>query len=304
MAEYRQIHTKIWADEWFLEQGSDAKLLFIYLFSNRRSCLAGIYDISTKLIAFETGLDRARIEALLALFAEDGKAFYEDGYIWIPKLLLYNAANVASPKIQAHIKTNLESVPDIPLRVRWIAYWEAHIPYQCPIDTLSIPRRDRDHEQEHDHEHDHEPEQEDHAADAPAADAARDAIPSTFPEWQERIKTATRRAPVLRWMIENLYPGLDPPAYSYINKIAKEVGGAGRLADLLWQHSTRPPTGDLLSYIRKVAKNAKYRDNSKKPIREVEQATGWIDRPAPVPGDADTADVGELPRGAGQPSGP
>lgn len=41
------------------------------------------------------------------------------------------------------------------------------------------------------------------------------------------------------------------PAYGYLGKVAKEVGGAGRLADLMWQLTTRPPTGDILAYILK-----------------------------------------------------
>jgi len=83
-----------------------------------------------------------------------------------------------------------------------------------------------------------------------------DAPPTTFPDWQEAIKESKNRPATLRWMCEVLYPGLDPPDYSYIGKVARKVGGAGRLADLLWQHSTHPPTGDLLAYIQGVAKHA------------------------------------------------
>jgi len=83
-----------------------------------------------------------------------------------------------------------------------------------------------------------------------------DAPPTTFPGWQEAIKEGKNRPATLRWMCEVLYPGLDPPDYSYIGKVARKVGGAGRLADLLWQHSTHPPTGDLLAYIQGVAKHA------------------------------------------------
>jgi len=73
-----------------------------------------------------------------------------------------------------------------------------------------------------------------------------------------------------------LYPNRDPPAYGYLGKVAKKVGGAGRLADLLWQHSTRPPTGDLLAYILAVAKR-KGAKQSPGPVEEVPLATGWVD---------------------------
>jgi hypothetical protein len=81
------------------------------------------------------------------------------------------------------------------------------------------------------------------------------APPNTFPEWHDLIRDSKNRPATLRWMIEVLYPGLDPPDYGFIGRVARHVGGAGRLADLLWQHSTRPPTGDVLAYILAVAKN-------------------------------------------------
>lgn len=86
-------------------------------------------------------------------------------------------------------------------------------------------------------------------------------MPSTFQEWQQVVREGrtetgklNNRPASLVWMCRVLYPGLDPPDFGYIGRVAKKVGGAGRLADLLWQHSTRPPTGDLLAYIQQVAK--------------------------------------------------
>jgi len=80
------------------------------------------------------------------------------------------------------------------------------------------------------------------------------APPSTFGEWQQLLRDSSNKIAVVRRMAELLYPGLDPPSYSYVGRVARQVGGAGRLADLLWQHSTRPPTGDLMAYILAVAR--------------------------------------------------
>jgi len=81
--------------------------------------------------------------------------------------------------------------------------------------------------------------------------------PTTFQGWQARIQASKNRPAELRAMITALYPGRDPPDFGYIARVARSVGGAGRLADLLWQHSTRPPTGDVLAYVQKVAKGGK-----------------------------------------------
>jgi hypothetical protein len=100
--------------------------------------------------------------------------------------------------------------------------------------------------------------------------------PHNFLEWQTILRDSTNRTSVLRHMCETLYPGLDPPGYSYIGKIARKVGGAGRLADLLWQCTPHPPTGDLLAYIQGVAKNG---HNGKHVPQAQEPAgvTGWSD---------------------------
>ena len=120
MANYRQIHDKIWTDEWFLDLDPAGKLLFIYLFSNNRANLMGLYDIPIKVICFETDLEKQTVVTLLDQFATDGKVFYEDGYVWIVNLFRYNANNPGSPKTQAHIRKTLDELPDIPLKSRLI----------------------------------------------------------------------------------------------------------------------------------------------------------------------------------------
>lgn len=53
---YRTIDTDTWDDPWFSELAPEAKLLFLYLVTNRRSNAAGCFEITEKAIAFETGL--------------------------------------------------------------------------------------------------------------------------------------------------------------------------------------------------------------------------------------------------------
>jgi hypothetical protein len=61
-------------------------------------------------------------------------------------------------------------------------------------------------------------------------------------------------------MLETLFPGRSPPSYQYIGRTAQLVGGAGRLADLLWRAAARPPTGDLLRYCQGMAKGGNGRE--------------------------------------------
>ena len=87
--------------------------------------------------------------------------------------------------------------------------------------------------------------------------------PSTFADWQSLLEPEGGNRPaILRSMHLSLYPGRDPPSFGYIGKVARKVGGAGRLAELLWQNSTRPPTGDVLAYVQGIAKGKKHGTDS------------------------------------------
>jgi hypothetical protein len=78
--------------------------------------------------------------------------------------------------------------------------------------------------------------------------------PTAFAGWLKLIQESKNRPAALRFMFETLFRGRDPPSFGYIGKTAKIVGGAGRLAELLWQASTKPPTGDVMRYIQGMAK--------------------------------------------------
>jgi len=254
MSNYRQIHCKIWTDPWFIEREADEKLVFIYLFSNDRANLLGIYDISIKMLAYETGVDKVRVEEILSAFEAQGKIVRDGSWMWIVNLFSYNAQNIASPKIRAHIDRLLRQLGDTILRQKWLErYGMIHKQSSDDgtsddMDTVSYPTcTDTDTDTDTKTDTDTETE-----TIAPQTAAARP--DGRFQAWHDRILAANSRdrSALLLEMFKMLYPERDPPSFGYIGKVAKEVGGAGRLAELLWQHSTRPPTGDVLAYIRKA----------------------------------------------------
>jgi len=55
MSGYRQLHTLIWSDSWFVELEPDLKLLFIYLFSNERVLICGLYELPIRTIFLKPG---------------------------------------------------------------------------------------------------------------------------------------------------------------------------------------------------------------------------------------------------------
>lgn len=183
MAEYRQIHVKMWGqDAWFLDLEPLAKLLFIYLFSNKYASIAGIYELPMKVIVFETGIERVDVETMLTEFRKARKVYYEDGVIWVVNLQKYNRN--PSPKVQTRISKDTAAIPNCPLKERFIQY-------QNGIDTLSIPELELTTEQEHEQEQ--EPEQEDTGADAPSSPPEEPKTPPPEkPKEQKRQRKRTK----------------------------------------------------------------------------------------------------------------
>lgn len=133
MAEYRQIHTRIWKDNWFCDLSDAGKLLFIYLFSNERASVSGIYELPLKYIVFETGIPKADVESLLKEFENAGKVKYENGIIWVVNLRKYNES--ASPKVITRLNKDIAAIPDSNILRIYCQHYQIQYPYS--MDTTS-----------------------------------------------------------------------------------------------------------------------------------------------------------------------
>lgn len=77
MSKLRSINTAIWNDVWFEELNPEQKLLFIYLITNEKTNMLGVYEISIRKISFDTAIDSERVSKALEGFAKNGKIRYE-----------------------------------------------------------------------------------------------------------------------------------------------------------------------------------------------------------------------------------
>ena len=150
MSFYRQIHTRMWSDAWFLDLLPEEKLLFIYLFSNEHASMCGLYELPLKTMAFETGLRTDAITLTLHRFGEAGKVLYAPPYIWVPNLRKYNENR--SPKVAAMIKAQLAEIPDCDLKRRYLAgdmtpldVAPAPLETENPPTGIRYPRKNANH---------------------------------------------------------------------------------------------------------------------------------------------------------------
>jgi len=127
------------SDQWFADLKPELKLLFIYLFSNDRASVCGLYELPLRVMAFETRLDEAVIREGLEMFGQKGKAYYDmvSGVVWVRNMFKYQGSG--SPKLLERIKADLKAVPDCALKENWIEENSVLIGYGRGKDTsLSV----------------------------------------------------------------------------------------------------------------------------------------------------------------------
>ena len=134
-AGYRQIHPEIWDDPFILDLTPDEKLLFIYMFSNARTSLCGLYEISIKQIMFHTGLEEQCIISTIEKFEQAGKIINENHIYFVVNQFKRHFSR--SPKVIARINIDIEAIHDCKPKEVCIQKYEELYGYQYPIHIVS-----------------------------------------------------------------------------------------------------------------------------------------------------------------------
>jgi hypothetical protein len=120
------------ADEWFMDLPTDARLFWIYLFTNPSASICGMYQLPTRTMAFESGLPHDRVLELLQQFAAQDKCYYENGTVWVVRMRENQHGGKLSKPQEIGIETDIAKVKPSPLKNAYLKH------YGYPIDTLPI----------------------------------------------------------------------------------------------------------------------------------------------------------------------
>jgi len=84
-------------------------------------------------------------------------------------------------------------------------------------------------------------------------------LSGAFRHFLRELKTSKNRPALLRQLYQLCFGDKeeDLPDYGYVGKVARRIGGAGRLAELMWRLAAKPPTGDVLAYIQAIHKRSR-----------------------------------------------
>lgn len=132
-SKLRSVNTHFWDDIWIMDLIPVNKLLYIYLFTNSKVNMLGVYELSMRKITFDTGIDSKTVEESFEKFKADRKIDYTDGYVILNNFVKNQRYNsnmiisaykdldelpvaikslVESGPIMAHLKSKLESLPN------------------------------------------------------------------------------------------------------------------------------------------------------------------------------------------------
>lgn len=102
------VRDSFWTDSYIEKLSPDEKLVFIYLLTNPLCNIAGLYEIRSKRIGFETGYDVEVIENILTRFERDGKIKRFNDWLKIVNFVKNQSLN---PSVEAGIARVLSELP-------------------------------------------------------------------------------------------------------------------------------------------------------------------------------------------------
>jgi hypothetical protein len=83
----RGFQTELWTDPFIQGLTPEVKLLFIYLWTNKHCNQAGLYEITLKTMAFDTGLPQESLPTLLKQLEPKVVWYPEQNLIWVKNFL-------------------------------------------------------------------------------------------------------------------------------------------------------------------------------------------------------------------------
>ncbi len=115
----RIIHTRFWQDEFVSELSHKEKLLFMYLLTNDRVSLTGIYELPEKYIKADLELTNKEIEIAKEKFVNEGKFYFYKSWIKILNHDRFN--NYNGEKISLAKEKELVNIPTEIREYVWVS---------------------------------------------------------------------------------------------------------------------------------------------------------------------------------------
>lgn len=107
MSKLRSISTLFWSDPYIEELTASEKLLFLYLITNEKTNMLGIYEASVSKISFETSIPKETVRKGLERFESDKKVRYIGNYVLVINYMKHQNYNPNMMKSAIDVYNNL-----------------------------------------------------------------------------------------------------------------------------------------------------------------------------------------------------
>lgn len=101
------VNTRFWSDNFIRSLNPLDRYLFIYLLTNDKTNICGIYELPIGILCFETGIDKETIPVMLKNL--EPKVVYVDGWVIIKNFIKHQATS--SLAVQKGIKAEISKIP-------------------------------------------------------------------------------------------------------------------------------------------------------------------------------------------------
>lgn len=119
VSRVNDVHDGVWSEEDFLELGPQAKLVYLWSFTNPLCGMGGIYKVAKRAIAFETGLPLDDVAAALEELSEARFVVYAAGTLFVRSRVKH--IRTKSWQIAKSIVTDVQRFPETnPARMAWM----------------------------------------------------------------------------------------------------------------------------------------------------------------------------------------
>lgn len=100
----RILHTRFWSDPYIQSLTPTERAIFLYLLTNSKVNMCGIYEITAREISFETGYPEEEIIRIVKKFKEDKKIFTYKAWICILNHEKYNSYGKGDRQLPAFVR--------------------------------------------------------------------------------------------------------------------------------------------------------------------------------------------------------
>ena len=107
MSKLRSLSTAFWSDPFIEDLTPSQKLLFIYLITNDKTNMLGIYESSIRKMSFETGIKKEDISNALKAFEKVRKVKYINNYVVLVNYMKHQNFNTNMKKSAIDVYNNL-----------------------------------------------------------------------------------------------------------------------------------------------------------------------------------------------------